>query len=267
MSTPVLRYLHRNGQRCPPLLRPSPREAPLSATTSTEPPPRPPRLHEEERRVGACTHRTPPVLSSTSTHRSCPALDSADIDDATGAKRKVGTYLPSPSPDTIPRGLLERRPRHTRTGLLVLVLPRAPAQAYPTAYSPQRRPPHTDVASTSTHRRCVRFRLHRALPPADRDDTTGRRGGGRASASARMTPRALTYSPAFGSGYYSSRRLEDGAEEETEGRRLHAHQRPHPQQLALPPQQSTAYSPSTTTAHSKPKRMAGASAEHTGDGR
>jgi hypothetical protein len=176
-----------------------------------------------------------------------------------------------PPADTIPRGLLERcpRPRHTRTGTTVLVLPRAPAQAYPTAYSPsnddhriQTSPPRPHTGGVSASASTAHF------PPPIMTTRRGRRGGGRASASKRMTPRALTCSPAFGSGYYSSRRPRG------RGRRGDGGPAPPCAPARAPAAagpastaHSTAYSPSTTTAHSEPKRMARASRAMDDDGR
>jgi hypothetical protein len=162
------------------------------------------------------TDRAPPSIAQTSTTRR-------------GRRGRPARIRSPPPADTIPRGLLERcpRPRHARTSTPVLVLPRAPAQAYPTAYSPQRRPPHTDVASTSTRRRCVRFRLHRALPPTDRDDTTGpkrRREGQRLHAHdssrfdvlARLRVRLLLLAPTSRTG--PKRRRRAGASTRTSAR-------------------------------------------------
>ncbi|KAJ7832906.1 hypothetical protein B0H14DRAFT_2802370 [Mycena olivaceomarginata] len=123
-------------------------------------PPRQTRLHEEERRVGACTHGT--SLCSPPRPRTDRAPSSIAQTSTTrrGRRGRPARIRPPPPADTIPRGLLERRPRHTRT--LVLVFPRAPAQAYSTACSPS--------TMTSAYRR--RLHVHtqegRPLPPPPR---------------------------------------------------------------------------------------------------
>jgi hypothetical protein len=232
-------------------------------------PPRTPLIDSDymKKRGGSAPARIGPPLPSTSTHRSRPVLDSADIDDATGGKRKAGTYPPSPSrryytprpagaPPSSYAYSCTRFSASACTGVFHRVLPLNDDLRIQT--SPPR--PHAGGASASAS--IAHF------PPPIVTTRRGRGGGGRASASMRMTPRASTCSPAFGPGYYSSRRPRG------RGRRGDGEPAPPcapaPAPAAAGPAStahSTAYSPSTTTAHSESKRMARASRAMDDDGR